>query len=110
MIEAALRDLEVRFGVTAATGLQISSPESLARRPFDPGWALMILSEGAPASTNDRGPAGPLADRRLPRTTPPRSTRRSCPAATPDPAGAAAVLAALYPADHPVLACSARPT
>ena len=62
MIEAALRDLEARFGVTAATGLQISSPESLARRPFDPGWALMILSEGAAATTYDRGPAELLAD------------------------------------------------
>ncbi len=102
MIEAALRDLEARFGVTAAAGLQISSPESLARRPFDPGWALMIVSEGGSATTNDRGPAGPLADPQAradeaapfdPPVLPGRHAR---------PAGAAAVLAALYPADHPV--------
>ncbi len=101
MIEAALRDLEARFGVTAASGLQISSPESLARRPFDPGWALMIVPDGGSAATPDRGPAEPQGDPRRrsdeatfdPPILPGRHAR---------PAGPAAVLAALYPADHPV--------
>jgi tetrapyrrole methylase family protein/MazG family protein len=102
MIEAALRDLEARFGVTAASGLQISSPESLARRPFDPGWALLIVADRGSAATADRGPAEPSGDPR----------QRSEDAATFDPpilpgrharaAGPAAVLAALYPAAHPV--------
>ena len=56
MIEAALRDLEARFGVTAASGLQISSPESLARHPFDPGWALMLVPDGGSASGTDSPP------------------------------------------------------
>ena len=102
MIEAALRDLEVRFGVTAASGLQISSPESLARQPFDPGWALMLVPDSGSASGTDRGPAELLADPR-------DGSHQAAPFDPPilpgrqaHSAGPVAVLAALYPADHPV--------
>ncbi|HVQ21847.1 MAG TPA: hypothetical protein VMT36_01120, partial [Candidatus Saccharimonadia bacterium] len=100
MIEAALRDLEGRFGVTAAAGLQISSPESLARRPFDPGWALLIVRNGGAATTTDRDPTGPAGD------PPTRAAEATfdppiLPGRHARPTGAAAVLTALYPADHP---------
>jgi tetrapyrrole methylase family protein / MazG family protein len=102
MIEAALRDLEGRFGVTAASGLQIASPESLARRPFDPGWALMIVPDCRSPATTDRGPAESFEDPLARAVDAAAFDPPVLPGRHARPAGPAAVLAALYPADHPV--------
>ena len=94
MIEAALRDLEARFGVTADDGLQVVTAPALPRRPFDPGWGLLIVPsaddptpDGEPATTSDGWTFKPPV-------LPGRHARRAEPLA---------VLSALYPADHPVL-------
>jgi len=88
VLEAALRDLEARFGVTAADGLQVSAVGSLVRRPFDPGWGLVTLPDGdAEAGTSLEARAF------RPPVLPGRHAR---------PHEPLAVLAALYPADHPV--------
>jgi MazG family protein len=85
VIEAALRDLEARFGVTSADGFQVSTADALPGRPFDPGWGLLILPRAAGRPT-------PALDFEPP-VLPGRHAR---------PADALAILAALYPADHPV--------
>jgi tetrapyrrole methylase family protein/MazG family protein len=85
MIEAALRDLEARFGLTVADGLQVASVATLARRPFDPGWGLLIVP--------DPDTAPQPAEGFQPHVLPGRHAR---------PATAEAILAALYPHDHPV--------
>jgi len=38
-----LDEVEARFGVTAADGLQLLSAGTLVARPFDPGMALVIV-------------------------------------------------------------------
>jgi tetrapyrrole methylase family protein/MazG family protein len=85
VIEAALRDLEARFGVTAAAGFQVLTADALPRRPFDPGWGLLILPSAAGRPTSDLGFDPPVL--------PGRHAR---------PADPLAILSALYPADHPV--------
>jgi tetrapyrrole methylase family protein/MazG family protein len=64
-------------GIDPAEGVQVVAAARLAAAPFDPGLPLLLLP-GGPASANE-----PL---------PGRHARR----------GPAAVLAALYPAEHPV--------
>jgi tetrapyrrole methylase family protein / MazG family protein len=85
VIEAALRDLEARFGVTAAEGLQVVTADALPGRPFDPGWGLLILPGAAGPPTTALGFVPPVL--------PGRHAR---------PADPLAILSALYPADHPV--------
>ena len=85
MIEAALRDLEARLGVTVADGLQVVSAEALPRRPFDPGWGLLIVASAGSSAPGDRPFEPPVLPGRHARP--------------PEPL---AILSALYPADHPV--------
>ena len=88
MIEAALRDLEARFGVGLEAGLQLVHVGGLMARPFDPGWGLVIVPDRGTGTEIGR------ADAFAPPVLPGRHAR---------PAQAQAVLAALYPADHPAL-------
>jgi tetrapyrrole methylase family protein/MazG family protein len=103
----ALRDVGVRFEPELEGGIQVVRVGSLIRLPFDPGWGLVILpdaeadptadadgdampdaaSDGAPAL--ERGPEAGFT----PTVLPGRHARPPLPLA---------VLAALYPADHPV--------
>jgi tetrapyrrole methylase family protein/MazG family protein len=76
-MDRLLDEIEARFGVSAAHGLQLLSARTLVARPFDPGMALAVVPDGANAES-------PL---------PGRAAR---------PGGAADMLRALYPADHPV--------
>jgi tetrapyrrole methylase family protein/MazG family protein len=70
-----LDQVEARFGVTAADGLQLLSTSALVARPFDPGMALVIVPGMADA-------APPI---------PGRAAHGASPAV---------LLQALYPADH----------
>ncbi len=72
-----LDEVEARFGVTAADGLQLLSAGTLAARPFDPGMALVIVG----GTAADEAPI------------PGRAAHGASPAA---------MLRALYPTDHPV--------
>jgi MazG family protein len=76
-MDKLLHEVEARFGVTAADGLQLLSAGTLVARPFDPGMALVIV----PGTAAD-GAALP---------------GRAAHGATP-----AEMLRALYPTDHPV--------
>ncbi len=76
-MDRLLDEIEARFGVTAAEGLQVLSARALVARPFDPGMALIIV-------TDDSTAAAPLPGR----------------AAHSE--SAVEMLRALYPADHPV--------
>jgi tetrapyrrole methylase family protein / MazG family protein len=102
MIEAALRDLESRYGVTAADGLQVVTAASLPRLPFDPGWGLLIVPAAdiaaptvasVPTNLDASAEAGPSGAAFEPAVLPGRHARPSEPLA---------VLSALYPAAHPV--------
>ncbi len=77
-LAALIDEVESRFGVTPADGMQLLGVRALVARPFDPGIALVILPDGDSAS------AAALPGR----------------AAHAD--SAAEMLRALYPADHPV--------
>ncbi len=72
-----LDEVETRFGVTAADGLQLLSAGTLVARPFDPGMALVIFG----GTTADGAPL------------PGRAYHGASPAE---------MLRALYPADHPL--------
>ncbi len=83
-VSAVLEQLEQRHGVRAADGVQLLSADALVRRPFDPGWPLVIVA-GEPRSdaTVDRFAV-----------LPGRHARSARPLE---------ILCALYPPDHPVL-------
>jgi len=76
-VGALLDDVESRFGVSAADGLQVLTTSALLARPFDPGIALVLI----PGKSSN---AAPLAGRAAHASSP------------------AQMLRALYPADHPV--------
>ena len=96
MIEAALRDLEIRLGLTASDGIQVVTAATLARRPFDPGWGLLIVPQPGPEVSDVPTASRPF----VPGVLPGRHAH---------PAEPLAVLAALYPADHPVLGLGGAP-
>ncbi len=104
MIEGALRDLEIRLGLTVGDGLQVVTAATLARRPFDPGWGLLIVPETRLAAGREAGPeaaaGSTVSPPFLPSVLPGRHAR---------PADPLAILAALYPADHPVLGLGGAP-
>jgi len=92
VIEAALRDLEARLGVSAEDGLQVVPATALPRAPFDPGWGLLIvptIGSGTAARSPSPEPSRPF----LPDVLPGRHARAADPLA---------ILGALYPAEHPV--------
>jgi tetrapyrrole methylase family protein/MazG family protein len=76
-MDELLSQVETRFGVTAADGLQLLSASALVARPFDPGMALLIVAAQANGAT-------PLPGRAA------------------HGASSAAMLQALYPASHQV--------
>jgi tetrapyrrole methylase family protein/MazG family protein len=76
-----LDDAEARFGVTATDGVQVLAAVALISRPFDPGIALIVVPDEAGAKTAAVVPM------------PGRAAHSASPAA---------MLRALYPADHPV--------
>ena len=76
-MDRLLDEIEARFGVSAAQGVQVLSARTLVARPFDPGMALVIVPDSVTAEA-------PL---------PGRAAHSS---------GAADMLRALYPSDHPV--------
>jgi len=90
VLEAALHELERRLGVRPGDGLQVAAASSLVRLPFDPGWPLLILGE---APTAPAVPASGSASAFDAPVLPGRHAR---------PPEVAAILGALYPADHPV--------
>ena len=111
MIEAALRDLESRYGVTAADGLQVVTAATLPRRPFDPGWGLLIV----PPTTAPGAPTSPQASEPMPPETPGNAPSGGTfePAVLPGrharAADPMAILSALYPADHLVVGIAGPP-
>ncbi|HVM30070.1 MAG TPA: nucleoside triphosphate pyrophosphohydrolase [Candidatus Limnocylindrales bacterium] len=75
-----------RFGLSAADGVQVLSADALARRPFDPGLAL-ILAPAARSAMDDE-----QADDKASVAMPGRAAHAT---------DAAELLRSLYPADHP---------
>ncbi|HYI22403.1 MAG TPA: nucleoside triphosphate pyrophosphohydrolase [Candidatus Limnocylindrales bacterium] len=89
-MERVLEELRVRFGVTAADGVQLLTPTAVLRRPFDPGMAALLLPEvDTGADTMTSGDANGFE----PAALPGRHAHG---------ADAVHMLAALYPAGHPV--------
>jgi len=76
-MDRLLDDVEARFGVSAAQGVQVLSARTLVARPFDPGMALVIVPDSVTAEAPLPGRAAHTG-------------------------GAADMLRALYPSDHPV--------
>ncbi|MEP7378145.1 MAG: MazG family protein, partial [Chloroflexota bacterium] len=76
-MDRLLDEVESRFGVTAADGLQLLSSGTLVARPFDPGMALVIVGGSAAEDAPIPG----------------RASHGASPSA---------MLRALYPTDHPV--------
>ena len=76
-LAALLDEVEMRFGVSAADGVQLITQPALVARPFDPGIALIVVP-------GDPSPEPPLPGR------------------VAHAGSAAEMLRALYPPDHPV--------
>ena len=93
MLAEALGDLERRYGVRPEDGLQVVGLAALARRPFEPGWPLLILGGGG-------GPNRGEATAFDPAVLPGRHGHGS---------DASAVLTALYRPEHSVLGLAGTP-
>jgi MazG family protein len=93
-VSALLEELDRRFHVNAAAGLQLLTPDAVLRRPFDPGLAVLLLPAGSgggrPEPADDFNPA----------VLPGRAAHS---------AGVAQMLRALYPADHPIAGLDGAP-
>ncbi len=83
-----LDEVEDRFHVQPAHGIQLLTRQGLLRRPFDPGMAVVLL----PEMTGEISPAN-SEDGFQPVSLPGRAAHGT---------GAALMLGDLYPADHPV--------
>jgi len=83
---ALLDEIESRFGVSAADGVQVVGVTNLVARPFEPGMALVVVPDRPRDGSSDNGSSVALPGRAA------------------HGASATAMLRALYPADHPVLA------
>jgi tetrapyrrole methylase family protein/MazG family protein len=94
VIGAALRDLETRLGVTAADGIQVVAVGTLPRRPFDPGWGLLVVASPGSLAAAASGSTTDDVRPYEPTVLPGRHAR---------PAEPVAILRALYPTDHPVV-------
>ncbi len=103
MIAELLAEAERRHGLRLDEGIQVLSPAALLRRPWDPGLALVIPPTASFGTTlaeapEDRpgGPRAPAGEEPFdPPVLPGRDGRA---------AGPVALLRALYPPQHPVLA------
>ncbi|CAN5816928.1 hypothetical protein BH24CHL6_BH24CHL6_17160 [soil metagenome] len=91
-MQQLLDELESRYAIRAADGLQLLGPRTLVRRPFDPGLPMLLLPGDGP-------PAAP-ADAFQPDVLPGRHARGSDPAQ---------LLRSLYPATHPLLGLAGTP-
>lgn len=97
MIASLLRELDEIHGMTPETGIQIVSPASLLRRPFDPGWPLLLVPAPTPSSPTGAQTDGGATTETSSVAGPPlagRAVRASTPAQ---------LLRHLYPADHPLV-------
>jgi tetrapyrrole methylase family protein/MazG family protein len=96
VIQALLQELEERHGLVPADGLQLLSASALTRRPFDPGWPVVIVPEpvSEPVGADDQRGAGRSAY--VPAEAAVLFGREA------RVEGPASLLRRLYPADHPV--------
>ncbi len=106
MIDAMLAEAESRYGLRLADGLQVVGASALAGRAFDPSWPLLVLADDPTAGPSDardtvadRDAGEPAAgddgsDGFRPTVLPGRGAHG---------ASSVDVIAALYPAGHPVL-------
>jgi MazG family protein len=66
-VHELIAEIEARFGVTAADGLQILTPGATIRKPFDPGLAVLLVPEpdtgAAAAKPGEEFDPGPLPGR-----------------------------------------------
>ena len=85
-----LEEIRTRFGVEPGDGLQILSASLLVRRPFDPGIATILLPS---ADGVDAAPTGGMG-------TDDDFDPAGLPGRLAHAGSAAAMLRALYPADH----------
>ena len=122
MIDAVLQEAGSRHGLTLVGGLQILPVSALARRAFDPSWPVLVLPDeaaeggragdparsgesagsGNPAGSGESAGSGDPAGSGVfdPRVLPGRGAHGASPVD---------ILAALYPAEHPVLGLRGAP-
>jgi MazG family protein len=93
-MDQLLAELEARFGIDPADGLQILSPAAIVRRPFDPGLPLLLLPDRAGQAVIEQ------ADGFQPAVLPGRQARGE------DPAD---MLRGLYPAEHMLHGLAGQP-
>ena len=96
MLDALLAEARLRWGLDPADGLQVVTAERLVATPIEPSRPVVVVPR---AILGGRAASGP------PGTTEP--TREAAPEPLPGRAGPGgadplAILARLYPADHPV--------
>jgi MazG family protein len=97
VIDALLAEVERRHGIRPADGIQVLSAEAVLHRPFDPGWPVLLVPAGPDERAGASTETEPLDTGRpgfRPSVLPGRHSRPPAPHA---------LLAALYPADHPAL-------
>ena len=123
MIDALLAEAAGRHGIHHLDGVQIVGCAALVRRAFDPSWPLLVLPDLAGTPAGSEGPRGSSADAQAHPTATNGTAAADAIAATGTPEfepavlpGRAAhgaspieVLAALYPAAHPVLGLGGAP-
>ena len=110
MIDALVEELERRHGLHPSDGLQVLGVAGLVRRPFDPGWPLLLLPAAeapAPADPPAAAAGGPAVAE--PPASPPPFDPPVLPGRHARPADPLTVLRALYPPDHPVLGLAGAP-
>ncbi len=104
MIDELLAEAAARHGLRLSEGLQVVGLAALPRRAFDPSWPLLLLPTAALGDAGSRAPrndADSDADEPFePRVLPGRGSHGSSPVE---------ILAALYPATHPVLGLAGAP-
>ncbi|MEX2546247.1 MAG: nucleoside triphosphate pyrophosphohydrolase [Chloroflexota bacterium] len=87
-VQGLLDELRARFDVSVSDGLQFLTASGLARRPFDPGMAIVLLPD------DSMDASGRSADEDFrPSALPGRAAHGG---------GTSDMLGALYPRDHPV--------
>lgn len=138
MIDRLLAEVAARPGAPPIDGVQVLAPDALLRRAFDPSWPVLVLSgrtgimpgsgnatagdtavRAAPVGALDRsgasgqrpggGEADAAAGEGAADREPPVFDPRVLPGRAARPAEPAAILAALYPAGHPVLGLAGMP-
>jgi MazG family protein len=100
VIDALLAEVERRHGIRPGDGIQVLSAGALLRRPFDPGWPVLVVSDAAAQDATSRWAptVTERTDAEAPAFRPPLLPGRHA-----RPADPLALLRALYPADHTAL-------